>query len=1065
MRAIVYANEDRTVDCNSSGDDFMGEFSNDQPKEKELSDPGEPKDTLPSRFARLAATHPFRTAIGSGIWQPTYLELDETANCVAQALLRHEGAAGDRVALLMRHDAPLIAGMLAILRAAKIVVVLNPADPPIRLRHLVEESDVRVILADSENLEMAGHIAAETCNLICFENASSAQSTHSAALEIAPTDIASLVYTSGTLGRPKAVILTHQQMVQIALRYVVSIEAVPNDRIALFASLSGAAGMYMTWCALLTGATLCPFPATEKGLSGLTQWLTDSAITVYSSATSLFRQFARNLSDETKFPLMRVLRLGSEKTTSWEFEAYKKHFPEGCMFIHALNSSEAGNIANWRPSRHDAVPRGDLPVGTAAEGVEISLLDEYGRPVGSGTIGEIIVRSRYMSAGYWRDPGLTAKRFVMSSAADGTRTFRSGDLGRFNSDGMLEFVGRVDDQVKIRGYRVGVSEVERVLLGLPGVDSVVVDTRRSPNGEPMLVAYVVLRETDPPSGGTLRRMLRARLPSHMVPSTFVFLATIPLTPHGKIDRQTLREIQATEREQEGGYPPRTETESLLGRLWGQALDRSQVFREDDFFDLGGDFLIASEISARVNAALGIELNLSMFTNYPTLVGLAGLIDGLSAEGTASTPQIVRSPRRNGLPLAFIQERMWKDCQTTKGSAGYVLTRTYRILGPLDREILRECMSFLAARHEPLRTTFPVVEGETVQIVHPPTPTELPFLDLVSIPNPEKEALHAVEKAATATFDLANGPLLRFLLIRIRSGEHWLMHSCHHIIGDAWSSSVYFQELGLLYEAKLYQTSPPLPVVEPLQFGDYAAWERSVLRRSGAIYKRSIAWWKNVLAGAPRVLTLPFKRSHILTGINPKEGVIRWGIGPETSLRLAELARKESTTYYVVRLAVFAMLLWSETNETDVVFGTIMTNRNRVELQKMLGIFSNLVTLRFHCESRSTFREWLYAVRRRTVETESHSQIPYEALRHDLSEQGVTPPDIQVIFNVNRHHVPFHFADLELVARETQMGVMPWGITVVLDEHQEEHHCRVMFDAGMYRPSGMRRIHRPLPATP
>src|SRR5262249_49240272 len=161
---------------------------------------------------------------------------------------------------------------------------------------------------------------------------------------------------------------------------------------------------------------------------------------------------------------------------------------------------------------------------------------------------------------------------------------------------------------------------------------------------------------------------------------------------------------------------------------------------------------------------------------------------------------------------------------------------------------------------------------------------------------EDKAIQEVEKAAAATVDLANGPLWRFLLIRIRNNEHWLTHTCHHIICDAWSSSVYFQELGLLYEAKFYQTAPPLPNVEPLQFVDYAAWERNALRRNGAIYKRSIAWWKNVLAGAPRVLVLPFRRPHTLTGINPKEGVIRWGIAPETSLRLAELARNEGATY-------------------------------------------------------------------------------------------------------------------------------------------------------------------------
>jgi len=846
----------------------MHEFLGKRPKD--CPDQIDREDTLPSRFERLAAVHSFRTAVGSGAWQPTYQELNATANRVAHALLQRGGAAGDRIAVLMRHDAPLIAAVIAVLKAARIVVVLNSIDPPDRLKQLVEDAEVGVILTDSENRKLAADIAGKTGRFVLFEDHVRAGLAHDPAIRIAPPDIALLVYTSGSMGRPKAVLLTHEQLIHIALSFSATMDLVPEDRIALLASLSGGAGMYLAWSALLSGASLRPFPTMEKGVTGLACWMMDGGITVYSSAASLFRQFARTLADGISFPLMRVVRIAGEGANPEDFHAFQRHFPEGCMFVHILSSSEAGIIAYLRLSRHDTVAERHLPVGRVMEGVEVQLLDEHGRHVGHGETGEIFVRSRYLSAGYWRDASLTAERFSTVPGGGGVRIFRSGDLGRFNSEGLLEFVGRADNQINIRGYRIEVSEVERALLGLLGIERAIVGALDGPNNALQLVAYVVLRNAERSSAGTLRRALRAVLPRHMVPSAFVFLEGLPLTPHGKVDRQKLQDL-IPERDQRCSELPITATESLLASIWAGIFDLPQVYRQDDFFDLGGDSLAASEVAASVHAALGIELNLSMFADNPTVAGLAGIADSLRADNAVDAPQIVRCSRDNGLPLSFVQERVWKESQTAKAAAGYIITRAYRILGPLDRQMLRECMTHMAARHEPLRTTFSAVDGRPVQIIHPPAPVPLPFLDLVGMLDPEQKAMQELEKEAARKFDLAQGPLVRFSLIRISENEHRLLRACHHIIYDAPSWAIYFRELGMLYEAKLRGEVPPLPEFEPLQYGDYAVWERKALRRDGTAYKDSVAWWKTTLTGAPRMLELPFRRPQALTSVEPAAG--------------------------------------------------------------------------------------------------------------------------------------------------------------------------------------------------
>jgi non-ribosomal peptide synthetase component F len=261
----------------------------------------------------------------------------------------------------------------------------------------------------------------------------------------------------------------------------------------------------------------------------------------------------------------------------------------------------------------------------------------------------------------------------------------------------------------------------------------------------------------------------------------------------------------------------------------------------------------------------------------------------------------------------------------------------------------------------------------------------------------------------------------------------------------------------LYEAKLRGDVFPLPKFERLQYRDYAVWERNTLRRDGSAYRDSVAWWKATLAGAPRSLALPFRRPQALADIDPKEGLIKWGIEPDVSWRLAELTREQGSTYYMVRLAIFAIVLYSEAGEAEVVLGIYVANRNRGELENMFGLFSNLATLRLRCDSSSTFRDWLHTVQKMTMETLAHCQIPYEELRHELVKEVASLPDIQVIFNVDRHHIAFHFAHLELIMQNTRTGGMPWGLSMILNEHQEDHYCHVAFDAGMYYPSGVHRL--------
>src|SRR5215471_9874720 len=424
------------------------------------------EQSMSACFEQRARLHPGRTALAPGTWQPTYGELNAVANRLAHRLLSRGGAWGDRVALLLRHDTPLIAAALAVLKAGRTVVVLNTTDPPVRLEQVLAHADPGLLVTDESHRQLAAQLATGTRRVVGFEaHAAGAGPTHNPEVPVAPGDVAFLMYTSGSTGRPKGVMQTHRTLLHMVRRLSRVMALRAEDRVILLASLSAGVGVITTWYALLHGATLCPFPVMDKGVAGLAEWMVAQRITIYNSSASLFRHFMRTLDGSARFPDVRLVRLGQEPATSEDFAAFCAHFPEACLLLHTLGSTETLTIAHCRMTRHDRIAAERLPVGTPFDDVEILLLDEQGREVPTGHTGEIVVRSRYLSSGYWRDAALTAARFSGGTGYHDVRVFRSGDLGRRTTDGVLMFMGRTDAQVKIHGYRIDVSEIEDALTG------------------------------------------------------------------------------------------------------------------------------------------------------------------------------------------------------------------------------------------------------------------------------------------------------------------------------------------------------------------------------------------------------------------------------------------------------------------------------------------------------------------------------------------------------------------------------------------------------------------------
>ena len=1011
--------------------------------------------TLHARFAEVAAACRARTALVSDLWSPTYEELEVTSNRMAHAVAARGGAPGDRVAVLMRHDTPLIGAALGVLKAGRIAVVLNVDDPPARLRELLADAEPTLIVCDAPNAALARAVCGTGVVIVEFDTASRVGSTHDPHIAVGPDHIAFLIYTSGSTGGARGVMQTHRQALHNVRKHSTAMGLTGDDRIALIAALTGGLGVTNAFFALLNGASLHPFPVMTRGVTGLPEWLLAQRITVFVSTASFFRHFMRSLDSGQRFAQIRVVRITSEPATSEEFKDFQRHCSEDCIMVHTFGSTETGVIAYLRLRPGDTVAEGRLPIGAPATGVEVALLDECGNGVRDGETGEIVVRSRAIFAGYWRDEQATARQ--RGSTSDGVPTFHTGDLARFNSAGLLEFVGRKDNRVKVRGYRVELVEVEDALTGVPDVKQAVCCVSAGAGEDVNVVAHVILRNGRMSSPAALRRALRPVLPSYMVPSAFVITDSFPLTPHGKVDRTKLMQIvpppQMAPAEQ-----PRTPTESVLARIWEETFELSGIGRSDDFFELGGDSLIASLVAAKMHGALGVKINLGAFAEHPTVSELAGFLDVTRADSDGhALPPLVRTARDRPLPMSWAQQRTWSYSQTPQGSAAHTVARHCRIVGALDVSRLKNAMNAVVNRHELLRTTFALENGEHIQIVHPPAPVELVWRDFSGELDAEAQAMRFFEHQSKRIFDLTKPPLLAFAVARIHAEEHWLLRVFHHIVCDAWSWTLFFREVW-----SMYQSGPPAAGslagdAGMLHYADYAAWQRQLLRSGAAGQDRTVAFWQNVYADNPRPVKFPFRRLWRRKRVDPSQGVMRWNLDREASRRLDALALAEHTTFYVTGLAIFAAVLGDVTEQGDVFIGTNIGNRNRLELQTMLGQFATLATLRLRSERGATFRQWLVSVGRIVAAADANAIVPYEMLRAELRRRGAQMPEINVTFNQSHQGAGERFADLEIDWAERHVAVMPWGFAVECEKRNEEHRYHTLFDAGLYRPDGVEKF--------
>ena len=950
---------------------------------------GLPTATLVDLFAAQVRRHPDRVAVTDADRRLTYAQLDARARRLARRLRRLGADCDKTVGLYLERSAEIVVGILGILQSGAAYLPLDPALPAARHRFMLEDAQAAALVTQ-RSLEPEAADLGFPYLVIDDAEAEPGPAAEDTAPRLLPTHLAYLIYTSGSTGQPKGVMVTHTNVARLFAATEASFGFSPDDVWTLLHNFAFDFSVWEIWGALLYGGRLVVVPQeVSRDPDRLHALLRRERVTVLNQTPSTFRQLIPVAERAGPTLSLRLVVFGGE---ALDLPSLRPWFAVYCdarpRLVNMYGITETTvHVTELSLSAADTESTASL-IGRPLADLDLMLLDRKARPVPVGAAGEIHVGGPGLARCYLNRAELTAERFVEIDVFGGRRRlYRSGDLARWRSDGALEFLGRADDQVKLRGFRIELGEVEANLAQHPAVREAVVGLRGSDAGQ-HLVAFIVCADSAGPADSALREWLAARLPAYMVPARFVRLERLPLTRNGKVDRNALPEPG-----DRAGLPapvgasPRSPAEAALARIWSEVLGLTTIGIDDDFFALGGHSLIAMRIAARIHHALGVRIPVGWIFEHPTIAALAPLVLSRNPEPTVA---IMAAPPRPHYPLSHAQQRLWLDLQIA-GAANYNMPEALAFAHRFDMHVLRSAIATLVERHESLRTRITLIDGEPRQSVLDRLDVIISELDFTAVEDVEARTQAVLDAEAVATFDLAEPPLFRVILIRQPGPRDVLLIVMHHIIGDGWSRNVLYRELAALYQAYSLRRDNPLPPLA-IQYKDYAVWE---IARN---FSREEAYWLSQLADAPTFTALPHDFSRSITRRfrgDRREKVL----ATATADGLRRLAARHQTSLSNVLLALFKLLLFRMSGQDQICLGMITANRIHPSLDTVIGCFVNVLPIRTRLQLEMDFDDLLNQVTATVADALDHQEYPNDMLvRHmDRGDDSARRPFLDVIY--------------------------------------------------------------------
>jgi amino acid adenylation domain-containing protein len=990
----------------------------------------------------------------------TYGELNRRANQLA-ACLRKSGVGPEAVVgVFMERCLETLTAVLAISKAGGIYLPLSPDLPQERISFLVRDAKPAVLLT-RQDLISDLPLAAATAEIITLDddwgslNGFSAEDVESS---VVPEAGAYIIYTSGSTGEPKGVVVSQAAAVHHLFAAVRAFDYSQQDRTLQFAALSFDVSIEQLLAPLMCGASVMLKDGASWSRSDFFDAVAKFEITVANVPPAFWTQLA-----EEDLPAdlpVRLMIVGGDTMPPAAVAQWRRGPMQSIRLLNAYGPTEAVITSTvFRVSSGGDMDFQRVPIGRPLAGRKAYVI-LHGEQAPILMWGELHLGGPVLARGYLNRPELTAEKFIPDpfSKEPGARLYKTGDIARYLGDGQIDFLGRIDHQVKIRGFRIELGEIEHVLAEHPAVLQAVVIVREAQEGDKRLVAYVVSRAAAPPAS-ELRDFLKFRLPEYMVPAAIEFLAALPLTPAGKVDRRALPLVGETTVADVAPPADATPAERALMAIWSDLLGVPQMSVHDDFFDLGGDSLLATQIISRVQKAFGVEVPLRLMFDSPTIAAMVREIEergGVSVQ--EAEPEMTRVGDDQELLLSPAQERVWFVCREMGQSSMYNMTGAVEFEGDLDLELLEKTLTFLVRRHEALRTAFPLHDDHPVQAILPPFPVKLAVTDLSNLPETAKEdeLWRLLDQESELRFDLLQGPVFRSRILRLSSLRHVLLSTVHHIAGDGWSLGVLAQEISMVYGAMLRGEGPPLPDL-PFRYIDFAHWQRQLLERRRESH---VDFWTNRLSGCPPPSPLPQEKS-------PEENGKMHGanysvqLSPEISENLARVARDQNATLFMVLLACWKALLSSYTSSDDIVVGTDIANRG-VDTEKIIGFFVNVLVLRTDLGGNPAFAELLERVRGTALAAYQHQDFPFNQVLEMLNpgwrhgQRALFKTFFHLV--IGGLEVP-EAPGLQITVREPDDGAAKFDLSVRVAETSQGVVCRFNYPTRLFEEAAIRQIAR------
>jgi amino acid adenylation domain-containing protein len=1054
-------------------------------------DHGFPLDRTAADLVRAQASRTSSaTAIGDGLSSLNYRELDDLADRVAGGLIAAGCRAGDIVALAASRGCLFVAAVLGILRAGAVYLPVDPRLPAARAQQVLGSSRARAVIADAAARALI-EAADKDSTVLALTDLMHADPVREP-VPRAAQDAAYAVFTSGSTGRPKGAVVHHAGMVNQLAFKAADLELSDADVVAQNSPQSFDISIWQMLAPLCVGARVEVIPdADATDPAGLLRAVAERRVTVLEVVPSLLAMIldgprdALRLAASVRMVLVTGEELPPQTARDW-FAAY----PD-IPLVNAYGPTEcADDVSHYHMTSPPVPGVARLPIGSAITNVRLWVVrkdeqDDRFTLCGPGESGELWVTGTGVGLGYLNDPDRTREAFAEDPFCPGERLYRTGDIATMDGQGMLTFLGRADRQVKIRGHRIELGEIESIVAENPGVQAVAVDVRRRGRGRRAVAREWLTDPVEPTAVGSralvcyvvttvrpreLSEWLARRLPEYMIPDQIIRVPSIQLTPNGKTDYQALPDPGMTRPDLPEEYAaPENTTEEVVIKAWSEVLGIAPVGRNDDFFALGGESLLAMIIINTLNQRFNTSLQVRDLLAARRPADLASIIEcraqaaGQSCGERGYGDLAELACDRERYPLSLGQEGIWFQWKLAPGNAYYNYQGSWTLRGPLDQDALAKAWTRLVESHPVLAGNFPDEEGRA-HLVYPVHDLgALPCTDLsAAAPEQASERFHAEAlTAAQRPYDLAQDPLVRVHLYRFGPDHHELLFSTHEILLDGWAAVVLTKELAMRY-SQVLAGIPAAPVRPGLDdFARFLAWEKRAVTPDRLAGQRS--HWREVLHGELPVLRLPLDKPRPASP-SYRSGSCSAVLSGQLLSGLTDLGRRHGVTLFGTLLAGYATILARYASQDEVIIGVPTANRNDTQLQETVGFLLNMLPVRLRCDLERPFSLFLADLGGQLRAALSNSEYPFSWMVRDCrADRANDSPIFQTMFNMlNYPEPPIRGGGLKIEFNELETGFTKYELSLYAQPgDHDDLYLELAFQTDLFDRASIDRMFRGL----